>query len=112
MQITRQRVRPEVDIKTAENCPTCNGTGTITASINISDQIEDNLANLLENQNEQKLSLVLHPYLYTYFTKGIFSIRFGWWKKFGKWVKIIEDSSLAVTEYYFLNSMKEKIKLE
>ncbi len=112
MQITRQRVRPEVDIKTAESCPTCNGTGTITASINISDQIEDALANLLENQNEQGLSLVLHPYLYSYFTKGIFSIRFSWWRKFGKWVKIIEDSSLAVTEYQFLNSMKEEIKLE
>ena len=112
MQITRQRVRPEVDIKTAENCPTCNGTGNITASINIADQIEDSLTHLLENQNERGLSLVVHPYLASYFTKGTFSIRFGWWKKHHKWVKIIEDSSLAVTEYNFLNSMKEEIKLE
>ncbi len=112
MQITRQRVRPEVNIKTAESCPTCNGTGAITASINIADQIEDALKLLLENQNERGLSLVVHPYLYSYFTKGIFSIRFSWWKNYHKWVKIIADSSLAVTEYNFLNSMKEEIKLD
>ena len=112
MQITRQRVRPEVNIKTAESCPTCNGTGAITASINIGDQIEDSLKHLLENQNERGLSLVVHPYLYSYFTKGIFSIRFSWWKKYHKWVTIVEDSSLAVTEYNFLNSMKEEIKLD
>lgn len=112
MQITRQRVRPEVDIKTAESCPTCNGTGNITASINIADQIEDALKHLLENQNERGLSLVVHPYLTSYFTKGMFSIRFNWWKKYHKWVKVIEDSSLAVTEYSFLNAMKEEIKLD
>jgi len=112
MQITRQRVRPEVDIKTAENCPTCNGTGTITASINISDQIEETLKHLLEDQNERELSLVVHPYLYTYFTSGIFSIRFKWWRKYQRWIKLVEDSSLAVTEYNFLNAMKEEIALK
>ncbi len=112
MQITRQRVRPEVNITTAESCPTCNGTGTITASIHIADQIEYSLKHLLEDQNERGLSLVVHPYLAAYFTKGVFSIQFKWWKKYFKWVKIIEDSSLAVTEYSFLNSMKEEIKLD
>ena len=32
VEITRQRVKPETDIKTAEVCPTCNGTGEIQAS--------------------------------------------------------------------------------
>jgi ribonuclease G len=112
MQITRQRVRPEVDIKTAESCPTCNGTGAITASINIADQIEDALTHLMESQNESGLSLVVHPYLYSYFTKGIFSIRFGWLRTYKKWVTVIEDSSLGLTEYSFLNAMKEEIKLD
>ncbi len=40
MQITRQRVRPEMNIKTGEACPTCNGTGKITASILVADLIE------------------------------------------------------------------------
>ncbi|MCB0505081.1 MAG: Rne/Rng family ribonuclease [Cyclobacteriaceae bacterium] len=112
MQITRQRVRPEVNITTAETCPTCNGTGTITASIHVADQIEYTLKHLLENQNERGISLVVHPYLYAYFTKGAPSVRFKWWLKYHKWVKIVEDSSLAVTEYNFLNAMKEVIELE
>src|SRR6202008_1301006 len=37
MQITRERVRPQMDITTKEICPTCNGTGKITASILVSD---------------------------------------------------------------------------
>ncbi|MCB0494620.1 MAG: Rne/Rng family ribonuclease [Cyclobacteriaceae bacterium] len=112
MQITRQRVRPEVNITTAETCPTCNGTGKITASIHIADQIEYTLKHLLENQNERGISLVVHPYLYAYFTKGAPSIRFKWWLRYHKWVKIVEDSSLAVTDYNFLNAMKEEIALE
>lgn len=112
MQITRQRVRPEVNITTAETCPTCNGTGAITASIHVADQIEYTIKHLLENQNERGISLVVHPYLYAYFTKGLKSIQFQWWAKYHKWVKIIEDSSLAITEYNFLNAMKEEIELE
>jgi ribonuclease G len=29
MQITRQRVRPAMEINTSEKCPTCNGTGKL-----------------------------------------------------------------------------------
>ena len=33
MQITRQRVRPAMDVNTTETCPTCFGKGTIKSSI-------------------------------------------------------------------------------
>ena len=112
MQITRQRVRPEVNISTAEKCPTCNGTGQITASIQVSEEIEEMLEHLLVDQNEKNISLALHPYLYSYFTRGAYSIRFKWFLKYHKWVKIIEDSSLAVTEYKFLNGELEIIELD
>lgn len=112
IQITRQRVRPEVNITTAELCPTCNGTGQITASIQVSEVIEQTLDTLLLNQNEKEITLVVHPYLYSYFTKGTFSVRFKWYLKYHKWVKIVEDSSLAVTEYNFLNSELEVIEIE
>src|SRR5690606_33663254 len=68
MQITRERVRPQMNIATKENCPTCNGTGKITASILVSDQIEKYIEHLLTKQNERNLVLALHPYLYAYFT--------------------------------------------
>ena len=78
MQITRERVRPQVNIITKETCPTCNGTGKITASILVSDLIEKTLDHLLMKQNEKELVLALHPYLQAYFTKGIISHRVKW----------------------------------
>ncbi len=112
MQITRQRVRPEVNITTSEKCPTCNGTGKITASILVAEQIENTLKHLLVDQNEKDITLAVHPYLYAYFTKGIKSIRMQWFLKYHKWVKLIEDSSLAITEYKFLNKELEVIEVD
>jgi ribonuclease G len=40
VQITRQRVRPEMNVVTNEKCPTCNGTGEIMASVLIEDEIK------------------------------------------------------------------------
>ena len=112
MQITRQRVRPEMNITTSEVCPTCNGTGQITASIQVSEVIEQTLDLLLLNQNEKDITLVVHPFLYSFFTKGVFSVRFSWYMKYHKWVKMVEDSSLPITEYTFLNRDLEEIAVD
>jgi len=112
MQITRQRVRPEVNISTAEKCPTCNGTGKITASIQVSEDIERMLEHLLVDQNEHNVTLALHPYLHSYFSRGVYSVRFKWFMKYHKWIKMIEDSSLPMTEYKFLNSEMEVIEVD
>lgn len=111
MQITRERVRPQMNIATKENCPTCNGTGKITASILVSDQIEKYIEHLLTKQNERNLVLALHPYLYAYFTMGIISLRMRWYFKYKRWLKMEKDSSLAVTEFKFLNKEGEEIQL-
>ena len=111
MQITRQRVRPELNIVTGEKCPTCDGTGKITASVLIADQIEKNVEYLLGKQNERSLTLVLHPYLYAYFIAGTMSKRLKWFLRYFKWVKVVEDSSLALTEFHFINSAGEDIEV-
>jgi len=111
MQITRQRVRPEMNISTREVCPTCNGTGKITASVIVADQIEKNIEHIFGKQNEKKLTVSLHPYLYAYFTKGIYSKRVQWFLKYYKWVNLVEDSSLGLTEFHFVNSTGEEIEL-
>src|SRR5690606_10643203 len=74
MQITPERGRPRTNITTKERCPNCNGTGKITASILVSDQIEKYIEHLITKQNERYLLLALHPYLYAYFTHGLISI--------------------------------------
>jgi ribonuclease G len=109
MQITRERVRPQMNIITKEVCPTCNGTGSITASILITDQIEQHIEHLFVKQNETELVLALHPFLYAYYTKGIISKRVKMFFKYKRWVKIVKDSSLGITEFHFLNKDGEEI---
>lgn len=111
MQITRERVRPQMNIITKETCPTCNGTGKITASILTSDLIEKNIEHLLLKQNEKNLVLAVHPYLHAFFTKGLISRRMRWYFKYKRWVTVIVDTSLAITEYKFLNKEGEEIQL-
>jgi ribonuclease G len=109
MQITRERVRPQMNIVTKEACPSCNGTGSITASILITDQIEQHIEHLFVKQNEKELVLALHPFLFAYYTKGIISKRVKMFFKYKRWVKIVKDSSLGITEFHFLNKDGEEI---
>jgi ribonuclease G len=111
MQITRERVRPQMNIATKEVCPTCNGSGKIEASILVTDKIEEHIRHLFEKQNEKKLVLALHPFLFAYYTKGIISKRVKWFFKYKHPVELIKDSSLAITEYKFLNRDGEEIEL-
>ena len=112
MQMTRQRTRPQLNIKTAEKCPSCNGTGSITASIVLSDQIEFILEYLFTKQNEKYLALKVHPYLQAYLTKGFFSIRNKWILKYRKWIPVLKDSSLALNQFRFYDKSQNLIKVE
>jgi ribonuclease G len=111
MQITRERVRPQMNIATKEVCPTCNGTGKITASILVSDLIEKNIEHLLVKQNEKDLVLAVHPYLHAYFTQGLISQRLRWYFKYKRWIRMAKDTSMAIIEYKFLNREGEEITL-
>jgi ribonuclease G len=72
VQITRQRVRPEMNIVTSEVCPTCNGTGTIRPTILLMDDIENNF-NLYYwmSKTRKGITLCVHPYIEAYIKKGI-----------------------------------------
>ena len=111
MQITRQRVRPELSITTKEVCSTCGGTGKVSATILVSDQIEKNLDYILTTQNEKNVTLTVHPFLHAFFTKGMFSKRWGWYRKYHTWVKMEADSSLPLSDYTFNNKLGEEIQL-
>jgi ribonuclease G len=106
-----QRVRPEVNIKTLETCPTCKGTGKITASILVSDEIEKNIEFVIKKQNEKHLRIAAHPYLYAYFTNGLISQRMRWFFRYKRWIELVKDTSLGVTDYKFYNGHGEEIEL-
>lgn len=111
VQITRQRVRPEMNIVTNEKCPACNGTGEITASIILMDDIQNNLNYVLTEQNEKSVTLCVHPYIEAYIKKGFFSCQARWFLKYGKWIRVRSSPSYSLTEFKFLNGVDEEIKL-
>jgi len=111
VQITRQRVRPEMNIITNEKCPTCNGTGEIKASIILMDDIEGNLKYILNEQNEKKITLLVHPYIEAYIKKGFPSLQWKWFLNLRKWIKVKGMASYYLTEFHFLNAAEEEIKL-
>ncbi|MBX6380380.1 ribonuclease G [Thermoflavifilum aggregans] len=111
MQITRQRVRPEVNISTAEVCPVCRGTGTISSTLLIVDEIEKNIQYLID-EGHRHLSLRVNPILYGYLTKGLISQQIKWWRKFRHWIRIEKDSNYYLIEYHFFDRKSgEEIKL-
>jgi ribonuclease G len=80
MQLTRQRMKPEMNINTQELCPSCQGTGKISSALVLEDEIEKNVSYLSE-QKHKNLNITVHPILFAYLTKGIISMRRKWsWK--------------------------------
>ena len=108
IQMTRQRVRPEMNIRTKENNP--NGIGKIEAPIVIIDKIVNSLEKILKNSNvtKSKLRLHVHPFIAAYLTKGLVSIRLKWLFNHRKFIKIIPRDSYTYLHYRFFN-VKGKI---
>lgn len=111
MQITRQRVRPEMNIETVEPCPACGGTGEIAPSVLFIDDIENNLKYVISDKKLNDITLKVHPYIYAYLMKGfIFSLKFKWKRKYKIKFNISEEVSYNFLEYYFFD--KEGIKIQ
>ena len=99
MQITRQRVRPAVEMQVEETCPTCGGKGKIQASILFTDQIEEQIAHEYE-QHGRGLILYLHPYVYSYVCRGwLNSLKNQWHRKYG--ITVMESQALGMLETKF-----------
>lgn len=112
VQITRQRVRPETNVSILEKCPVCDGTGEVKPSILLTDEIENNLAYLIQEQNEKSLKLATHPYIVAFIKKGGFlrSLQWKWYFKYKTWIKVDPVNSYHLMEYHFLNKNGEEIK--
>ncbi|MBN2485031.1 MAG: Rne/Rng family ribonuclease [Bacteroidales bacterium] len=110
MQITRQRVRPEMHINTRETCPTCGGTGEISPSVLIIEKIEHYLSDIAKNAKDKKVSLRVHPFIAAYIKKGFFTtLRRKWCRKYSLKIKIAPISSYDFLEFHFFNSNGEEI---
>jgi len=99
IQITRQRVRPELSIKTTE--PNPNSNGEVEAPIVLLDKIEADLERVISNPKNKNVVLNVHPFIASYLTKGISSIRFRWYLKHKKWITIIPRDAYKYLQYKF-----------
>jgi ribonuclease G len=109
MQITRQRVRPQVEISTKENCPTCGGTGKIEASLLLMDQINNQVEYLANN--DIKFTLIVHPFIESFIKTGFISRQVKWFFEYKRWIKVRADENLALTKFKFENLLGNEIDL-
>lgn len=109
MQITRQRVRPITEINTTEVCPACNGTGKISSSIVIDEQIERVLS-YYRNNDIKSFILKVNPILGAYLSKGFFFSYISVWKRRYKCkIRLIETTDFSVLQYEFYDEKGEKL---
>jgi ribonuclease G len=106
-------VREVTDIKTAEKCPSCDGKGIVEAPILFSDSIENSLRYIAEEGKHKEVSLLVHPMVEAYITKG------WWWNRLiTKWRKTYKikinleaNSSVQFLEYHIYDTQGEELQL-
>ncbi len=109
IQITRQRVRPEMNIKTAEENPNVGDNGEIEAPILVVQKIAEDLERLFK-KDYKKLTLNTHPFIAAFLSKGFPSVRTKWFMKHKKWVNIQPRDAYTYLEYHFLDKDGNQIK--
>jgi ribonuclease G len=111
MQITRQRVRPEMHIDTSEKCPVCKGEGEITPSILFADTLNDKIRFVVQELNKKNVTLWVHPYIYAFLKRGFPSQILKWKLDLGFGIKVKPSDSLAFLEYKFIDKDNKKVDL-
>ena len=112
MQITRQRVRPAMDLSVDETCPTCFGKGKIRSSILFTDQLERKIDRLVNKIGVKKFYLHVHPYVAAYINKGFVSLKRQWQLKYGFGLHIVSSQKLAFLQYEFYDANKQFIDMK
>ncbi|MDR0419078.1 MAG: ribonuclease E/G, partial [Prevotellaceae bacterium] len=109
MQITRQRVRPEMKIQTQESCPTCGGTGKIGPSILFDEELENQLSYIVKERKMKNLVLRVHPFVAAYLKKGFISMKMKWQMKYKCRISVILSQESGYLEYHFYSRKGEEI---
>ena len=112
MQITRQRVRPAMDVNVEETCPTCFGKGKIKSSFIFTDQLERKIDYLVNKIGVKNFYLHIHPYVAAYINQGLYSLKMRWIMRYGLGVHIIPSQKVAFLQYEFYDSKKQFIDMK
>ena len=110
MQITRQRIRPATEIDTTEVCPVCHGTGKISSSAVIDEDIERKIADLVNSKGITDMTLKVSPVLGAYLSRGFINsyIR-KWRKKYKARITLVEKTEFSVLQNEIYNAKGERL---
>ena len=110
MQITRQRVRPALDVRVNEQCPSCGGKGEVGPSILFTDTLFDKLEYMVKNLGMRDFIMYVHPFVEAYLKKGLFHTIYGSWRsKLGRCFKIMPDESMAYLQYRIVDKDRNEV---
>jgi ribonuclease G len=112
IQITRQRVRPEVDIKTKEKCPSCKGTGEVEATVLLDQEIKNNLDYVLQEQGSNNITLQVHPFVGAYLNEGLIPMKWRYKFKYNKNIKLETSTECGFLEYHMFDNGGEEIRFK
>ena len=112
MQITRQRVRPVLDVNTTESCPVCGGKHIVKPSILFPDMLEEKLNILTKIRKVNKFRLHVHPFIAAYLKRGLISRYWRWKMKFGFGMRLVTDESMELLQYKVFDSDRNEIDLK
>ena len=109
IQITRQRVRPELNYTTTEENP--NHDDEIEAPIVLIDRINQTLQGIVDRKDKDlsKMSLHVHPFVAAYLKQGIPSIQMKWFMRYKKWIKIVPRDAYKYLQFNFLDLNKNTL---
>jgi ribonuclease G len=110
IQITRQRVRPEMNIKTKETNPSGINGVEVEAPIVMIEKMNHQLDQIIK-KGYKDVTLNTHPFIAAFITKGFPSIRTKWFFEHKKWVKVMPRDAYTYLQYHFKNSNGKTIRL-
>ncbi len=111
MQITRQRVRPEMHIVTNEKCPTCLGTGETRPTILYTDELEKSLGFIVDKIKTRKIFLNVHPFVASFLKSGWIPLYRKWNMKYKICLKVQAVTAYHVLEHHFYDREGNEIDL-
>jgi ribonuclease G len=110
IQITRQRVRPEMNIKTKEANP--NKELEVEAPILLVDKINTELNRIVKNARYKSGAIYIHahPFVAAYINKGLFSLKNKWSFQYKRIIKVIPRDSYLYLQYNLTNNRSKILK--
>jgi ribonuclease G len=106
VEITRQRVRPEMNIPTREENP----DALVESPIAHLNKIEQEFERLALLKAHKTIELHTHPFIHAYLTIGFFkTLRRKWQSKYGQKLKVTPRDAYKMLEYHFYDDAENEI---